>query len=211
MAFQNVIFPDLKMKHGAQKEVVMPISITGNGTREVRRKQNRFERFVWSIPARTLLEADKQAVYKFLNQVNFGLDSFLYKDPTMPELNGAIMTSRSGDTWYLNLPFDSTTAGTHPIMNPVMGGFTFKKNGIAVTGVTFGGLDTNGLPHITVPTSISTDTITVTGPVYMTARFDSTFSYTITAMAPSPLGATCAPATTMVEMGDIKIVEVFER
>ena len=211
MAFQNVIFPDLKMKHGTSKEIVMPVSVTGNGTRELRRKQNRFERFVWTIPARTLLEADKQAIYKFLNGVNYGLDSFLFRDPTMPELNGAIMTSRSGTTWFLNLPFDSTTAGTHPIMNPVMGGLTFKQNGVAVTGVTYGGLDSNGYPYITVPGSVITDVITVTGPVYMTARFDSTFNFSISAMAPSPLGASCAPATTMIELGDIKIVEVFER
>lgn len=210
MAFQNIIFPDLKLKHGIHKEIVMPVSITGNGNREVRRKQNRYERFVWSIPARTLLEADKQAIYKFLNQVNYGLDSFLYRDPTYPELNGAIMSYRSGTTWYLNIPFDSTTAGTHPIINPVMAGLTFKKNAVAVTGVTFA-VGTDGRPYIDVPASVSTDVITVTGPLYMTARFDSTFNFTIAAMIPSPLNASCAPNPSMVELGDFNIVEVFER
>lgn len=210
MAFQNVIFPTLKLKHGAYKEISDPVSITGNGTRELRRKQNRWERFIWTIPSRHLIEADKLAIHKFLRGVNMGLDSFLFQDPTCPELLNAPLKNRSTNTWYLNIPYDSTTPGTHPIMNPRMSGLVFKKNGVTVTA-TYSGVDTAGFPYVTITGSVPTDTITVTGSLYMTVRFNGTLGYTITAMEKSSLGGTCQVVPTVVQLADFQLVEVFER
>lgn len=209
MAFQNVIFPALKLKHGAYKEISDPVSITGNGTRELRRKQNRWERFIWSIPARHMIEADKVAIYKFLRGVNMGLDSFLFQDPTCPELNLAPLKNRSTNTWYLNIPYDSTTAGTHPIMNPVMGGLKFRKNGNTVTA-TFA-VDSAGFPYVTITGTVPTDVITVTGPLYMTVRFAGPLGYTIAAMEKSPLPGVCNVVPTVIQLADFQIIEVFER
>lgn len=210
MAFQNVTFPEIKLKHGISREIVVPVSVTGNGNRELRRKMYRHERFIYTIPARTLLEADKQAIYKFFNQVNYGLDSFMFKDPTI-EFNDSKLSFRSGTTWWLNLPFDSTTAGTHPVYNPKLADLWFKKNTVAVTGVTLSYDTTTGLPYVTVPGSVNTDTITVSGPVYITVRFNGTFTHTTVAMAPSTNGGTCNPVPVMVELGDISLIEVFEK
>lgn len=211
MAFLNSKFPTLKLKHGVAKEVVDPVSVTGNGAREVRRKQNRWERFVWSVPARNLIDSDKTAIHKFLRSTDMGLKSFLYQDPTFPELNLAPMTWRSSGTAYLNLPYDATTPGTHPIFNPVMGELVFRKNGNIVTA-TYNGLDSNGYPYVTITGGLLVgDTLTVTGPIYMTVRFASTLKYSITAMTPSPLGGTCNVVPSVVELGDFQLVEVFER
>lgn len=210
MAFVNSIFPVLKLKHGITKEIVDPVMITGNGTREIRRKQNKWERFVWSIPARQLLEADKQAITKFLRLTDMGLKSFLFQDPTYPEFNAAPLTNRSTNTWYLTLPYDATTAGTHPVFNPVIGGLVFKKNGVTVTA-TYTGIDgTTGLPYVTITGSVPADTVTVTGPTYSTVRFAGPLAYTITAMAKSPLGGTCNVVPTVVQLADFQLIEVFE-
>jgi len=210
MAFTNIIFPTLKLKHGVIKEIVDPVMITGNGAREVRRKQNKWERFVWTIPARYLLEADKTAITKFLRQTDMGLKSFLFQDPTYPEFNATPLTSRSTNTWYLTLPWDTTTAGTHPVFNPVMSGLVFKKNGVTVTA-TYTGIDgTNGLPYVTITGSVPADVITVTGPTYSTVRFAGPLRFSIAAMQKSPLGGTCNVVPTVVQLEDFQLIEVFE-
>ena len=48
------------------------------------------------------------------------------------------------------------------------------------------------------------------GPCYLTARLNSPLTWTISAMEKSPLGSTCSPTPTIVDMGDIEIIEVFE-
>lgn len=210
MAFQAVKFPNLKLKHGNVKEIIDPITVTGNGAREVRRKQNRWDRYSWTIPSRQLTDTDKLALLKFFRQVQSGLDSFLYQDPDFPEFNGHKLQSRSGSTWYLNVPYDLTTPGTHPILNPQMGELTFKRNGVtAVT--TYGGLDSNGFPYVTVTGSSASDTITVFGNVYMTARFDSTITTSITAMQKSTINNNCIVTPLVSAISDIKLIEVFER
>jgi hypothetical protein len=211
MAFLNSKFPTLKLKHGVTKEIVDPVSVTGNGAREVRRKQNRWERFVWTIPARNLPNADKDAIYKFLRSTDMGLKSFLYQDPTFPEFNATPLPFRSSGTAYLNLPLDATTAGTHPVFNPVMGELVFRKNGNVVTA-TYNGVDSNGYPYVTITGGLLvTDVLTVTGPIYMTVRFNSTLRYSISAMSPSPLGGTCNVVPSVVELSDFQLIEVFER
>ena len=76
---------------------------------------------------------------------------------------------------------------------------------------TFGGVDSFGFPYVTIIGSTPTDTITVTGPVYMTARFAGPLGFTITAMGKSPLGGTCNVVPTVIQLADFQIIEVFER
>lgn len=211
MAFQNVIFPTLKLKHGIVREVVDPVMVTGNGAREVRRKQNRWERFVWTIPSRNLAQSDIDAIYKFLNGVDKSLDSFLFQDPHFPEFNNSKLTNKATNQWYLNLPFDSSTAGTHPVMNPVLAGLSFKKNGVAHAVTPTFAVDANGFPVITIPSTSPSDVVTITGPVYMTVRFEGTLTTTIMAMQKSTLGGTCNVTPTVSSIGDFRLVEVWER
>lgn len=210
MAFSGLTFPTLKLKHGITKEMVDPISITGNGAREVRRKQNKTDRGVWSFPARAMSENDKQALVKFLQQTKMGLDSFYFQDPTYPEFNNAIMPNRSSATFWCKLPYDATTAGIHPIIRPVIAGLTFKKDGVPVVGVTWSTDSSNGQAYFNVPGANAGSIITVTGPCYFVARFAGTVSYTIAAMERSSLGGDCNVVPTAVQMNDFQIVEVFE-
>ena len=208
MSFVAVKFPSLKLKHGNSTSYVNPITVTGNGAREVRRKQYRWDRRIVNIPSRQLLETDIENLTKFYHTVEGGLKSFLYQDPTFPEFNGHPLSNRSGSTWYLNVPFNSTTPGTHPILNPQMGELTFKVNGSTVSA-TFG-IDTDGFPYVTLPGSSVGSSITVFGPIYLTMRFEGDISNTITAMQKSTLGGTCNVVPYAQSISDITLIEVFE-
>lgn len=207
MAFSNLTFPQLKLKHGISKQIIDPITITGNGAREVRRKQNKTDRGVWSFPARNIYEADKLTLVKFLQQTRMGADSFYFQDPTMPVLQDAVMASRSTNTFYYNVPFDAATPGNHPIIRPVNAGLTVKLNGTATTSYSFGA-GTDGLPYIQVTGATPSDTVTVSGAYYLVCRFAGTVQYTITAM--QKLDNNCTVTPTVVELGDFQIIEVFE-
>ena len=207
MAFSGLTFPQLKLKHGISKQIIDPISVTGNGAREVRRKQNKTDRGVWTFPARNIYEADKQALVKFLQQTRMGADSFYFQDPTMPVLVDAIMPARSANTRFFNVPFDATTPGTHPIIRPVNTGLTVKINGTTTTNYGFG-TGSDGLPFISVPAASGSDVITVSGPYYLVCRFSGTVQYSITAM--QKLDNNCTVTPTVVELADFQIVEVFE-
>lgn len=207
MAFSGLTFPQLKLKHGISKQIIDPISVTGNGAREVRRKQNKTDRGVWTFPARNISEADKQALVKFLQQTRMGADSFYFQDPTMPVLVDAKMSSRSTNTFYYNVPFDATTAGNHPIIRPVNVGLTVKLNGVTTTNYSFA-TGTDGLPYIQVTGATVSDTVTVSGPVYLIGRFSGTVQYSITAM--TKIDNNCTVAPTVVELADFQVVEVFE-
>ena len=208
MAFQAVTFPKMRLTHGMVKTVIDPMIITGNGVRELRRRQTRFDRFLWSFPARNLDQTDVDALYKFYVQVNRGLDSFRFQDPEFPEYNSSPLLHRSGTTWYLGIPDDATTGGRHPVFNPVMGSLSFTRNGSPVTP-TFS-ISSDGFPIVTITGSSGTDDIRVTGPVYMTARFESPLSFTIVATSKSALNDSCTPIPTMQLVGDVNLIEVFE-
>jgi len=209
MAFQNVTFPDIKLKHGISKSVLDPVVITGNGAREVRRRQNRWPRYTWTYPARVMQESDRAAISNFLATVHTAQDSFKLRDPVQPTITNGKLASRSGATWYLNVPISSSVAGTHPIMNPDMSALTFYKNGVP-TAATFGGLDADGLPYVTVTSTSPSDTVTISGDLYLTVRFQGDLAWTIAAMT-LPSGGDCTDvAPSVVELADFALVEVFE-
>jgi len=203
MAFQNVIMPQIKLMHGVTKQVIDPVLIVGNGNRETRRKQNRYERFIWSYPARSILDTSKQELHEFFRGVNMALDSFLFQDPDFPEFYNTELVHKTGSIWYLELP------NGHPVINPVMGGLVFKVNG-TTKAATFA-IDADGRPTVDVTDSSAITTVTVSGPVYMTVRLNSPIAWTLTAFDQSLSGANCAPAPYIVDLSDIELIEVFER
>lgn len=202
MAFQNVIMPKLKLVHGTSKQIVDPVVVIGNGVRETRRKQNRYERFVWNFPARSILNETKTELYGFFRGVNMALDSFLFQDPDFPEFTSTpLINQKSGDSWYFETPTG------HPIFNPDMTNLVFRVGGVVKTA-TFA-IDAAGRPVVTVADS-SLGGVTVTGPCYLAVRLGSPIAWSITAMEASPSGAQCTPTPTIVDLSDITLVEVFE-
>lgn len=202
MAFQNVIMPKLKLVHGASKQIVDPVTVIGNGARETRRKQNRYERFVWNFPTRSILNETKTELYSFFRGVNMALDSFLFQDPDFPEFTYTpLINQKSGDSWYFETPTG------HPIFNPDMANLVFRVGGVIKTA-TFA-IDANGRPVVTVADS-ALGGVTVTGPCYLAVRLGAPISWAITAMDKSVTGQTCTPTPSIVDLSDITLVEVFE-
>lgn len=213
MAFQNIKFPDIKLKHGISKTVLDPVVVTGNGAREVRRRTNKFERFVWSYPGRTMTEADKHAVYTFLRGVNMEQDSFLLRDPTQPSVvKGKLAYNGTPTYWVMAIPFSSTQAGTHPLFRPDLSTLVVYRNGVVEPGAMFDTsyLDTQGRPRLYVPGSVPTDNIQISCDVYLTVRLSGTLAWSIAAMT-KPAGSDCAGVTPIaVDLGDFSLIEVYE-
>lgn len=225
MAFQNIVMPKLKLIHGVTKQVVDPVTVIGNGSRETRRKQNRYERFVWRFPARSLLQESKQELYSFFKTTDAALDSFMFQDPDYPEfVNMPLISKVDGgsnptyvDCWYFDI-YDGTT-NPHPLFNhPDTSLITFM---IADTEVlSFGTVEyhaVSGRPFVrlldsyAISASNGNASPQLTGPCYITARLNSPLTWTISAMDKSPNGTTCTPTPVIVDMGDIELIEVFER
>lgn len=207
MSFQYKIFPELKLKHGVEKTINDPVSITSNGNREIRRRINAVERYSWNIPSRNLLQADMEAMVQFFSDMSSSVDSFLYRDPTQGRLtNQQLVPFTVGGITYFALYH----TGFHPVLNlsgsgqqnPYWHTFssnaTFSKNGVSQSPSNFivkmncdPVLDLGATnfqhPRTTVikaatGTWLETDVVTYTGLLYKTVRFDSMLSYRISAM-----------------------------
>jgi hypothetical protein len=237
MSFQYLTFPELRLKHGIEKSVNDPVSITSNGNREIRRRINAVERYSWNIPSRYLVQSDMEALVNFFGTVTSSVDSFLYRDPTMPEaVNLQLKPFTQGGVVY----FAMYHSGYHPILNFgnnssvnsiwnawQAGVVLFKKNGVALAPFDFTvkmncdpvldlGSTTFQHPRTTVikaasGTWLDTDIITYSGPLFKTVRFDSMVAYKIAVLEKSNLitGA-CEVVPTVSQMADIKLMEVFE-
>jgi archaellum component FlaF (FlaF/FlaG flagellin family) len=235
MSFQYLTFPELRLKHGIEKSINDPVSITSNGNREIRRRVNAVERYSWTIPARHLVQSDMNTIVDFFSTVTSSVDSFLYRDPTMPEaVNLLLKPFTVGGVVY----FAMYHSGYHPIMNlgsgfinPIwdasMTNVVVKKNGVALASNQFTvkmncdpvadlGSTTFQHPRTTVikdasGTWLDTDIITYSGPLFKTVRFDSMIAYKIAVLEKSNLitGA-CEVVPTVSQMADIKLMEVFE-
>lgn len=229
MSFTYTAFPELRLKHGVEKTINDPVSITTNGNREVRRKVNKQERYSWKIPSRNLYQEDMEEIVNFFVASQSSVNSFLYRDPTLPEL----VNQRFTPITISGAPvFALFHTGQHPVMNLGRTGnlpawdfalstIVIKRNGVVQT------VDTNfavlenydlslyGYPRtmVIVPTSTwsSTDVVTFSGPLYHTVRFDSMINYSITAMEKSNLlTGTCEVVPTISQLGDVSLIEVFE-
>lgn len=220
MAFTSIVMPKLKLVHGVNKQIVDPVFVTGNGTRETRRKQNRFERYVWNFPSRAITQESKMELYSFFQYVDGSLNSFMFQDPDLPEMYNTPLTQKPTepewvDHWYFEIPGAPNKPG-HPLFNhvDVTSQLTYKTNNIDVfegnTGIQY---HPNGRPMIWVPDSYALSNsapLLVSGPIYLTVRLNSALNWTLSAFEQSPFGAACSPAPYIVEMGDIQLVEVFE-
>lgn len=196
MAFQNIVFPNLKLIHGFKESVELPVSIVGNGNSEQRSARMRFDKFSWSYPSRLVLETDKQELYTFYKQVHGATDSFLFANPARANWNGESLESAGTTKWKFSLPnsFD------HPLFNadPAL---VVLKNGLPATWT----LEyLNGYPVLNVPGSNAADDVTVdSGIIYFAARFDGPMSWSMEALKVDN-------TSFIVNMSDIALTEVFE-
>jgi len=201
MAFQNELFPSVKLVHGVSKSILDPVAVVSNGNTEYRIKRNRYERYQWLIPSNNITDADKVIISGFLADKDYALDSFKFQDPDLPRLTDALLASYSGNQWLLNVPFDTNTAGTHRIFH-VSGTVTATINGTPVT-VILGGLSPEVNPVVVVVGSVPGDVVRFTGDVHFVVRLDSTIGWSIKAVDG-------VNVPTIVGYSELKLIEVFE-
>jgi len=200
MAFDNVIFPDYPMIHGVGKNIIDLVQTNSNGTYEYRVKRTGWERYIWNIPTQTMTVAQKETIKSFLVQRNHALNSFKFVDPDSPNLVDGIMSHSTGDYWNLNIPYDATTAGTHPIFNPTVGSLTVTVDGGADTIDAFD-LST-GVPRIQILGTTGAELVKVSGPYYLTVRLSTNLSYALFALDSNNEGIGYS-------VNNIELVEVF--
>ena len=200
MAFDNVVFPNYPTIHGVSKTITDPVNVSSNGTYEYRVKRTEWERYNWSIPTQTMTDEQKETIKSFLIQRNHALNSFKFVDPDATDLADAVMSHATGDWWYLNLPFDATTPGTHPIFNPTVGELSVTVDDVADTINAFD--VSTGVPRIQITGTTGTETVKVSGPIYFTVRLATNLSYAIFALDTNsnPLGHS---------VNGIELVEVY--
>lgn len=200
MAFENVTFPFVPLIHDQVREVIDPVSVSSNGTFEYRIRRARWESFIFRVPTQTMTDPQKETVRTFLSKRRAGLNSFKYTDPAYKEFISALLSFNSTTFWNLNLPFDTSTAGTaHPVFK--VGTLTATKNGSPAT--VLGTSIIAGQPVVQISGSISTDIIKVSGPIFFVVRLDSNFNEALTALQ-------CSDNRPFVHtVGEIRLVEVF--
>ena len=181
MSIDNVLFTNPKLIHGISKSSEIPTRVVGNGNTEYRMRTNAFERFIWEWPSATMTTEQIRELYKFWNQRDGGLRGFKFQDPDYPNFVNAKLSSAGGSKWYLRIPFDSDTPGTHRVFNLTLGSTTCTKNGTPAT-IASAQVESTGEPTITVTGSISTDTIRISGPCYLSVRFDGSISWSISSL-----------------------------
>lgn len=207
MAFHDVVFPQLACKGITRSEDVIMETI-GNGTTEARHTPVEWGRFTWNISSVGQHADVIRAANSFIRRRHYRVNSFKFKDPVYPELDEDVLGHYSGTRWKLYLSeYDETgnkVAGVHPIFHPDMSNLTIKRNGSPTSG-TFSVID--GEPILTIPGSISTDTITVSGPYWLSVRLASVWSWTTVTLTDEGYTDVGPHA---VRTGDIVLQEVFE-
>lgn len=81
MAYQNILFPNPKLIHGLQKEVLKQTKIVSNGNTEYRISKNANFRQRWTWPARAMSQSDINAILSFADTVDMAKDSFNFYCP----------------------------------------------------------------------------------------------------------------------------------
>ena len=202
MAVDNVIFPNPKLIHSMKKSSAIPVNIVSNGNTEYRIRTNAFERFSWEWPSSTMTDSQIRTLYQFWVQRGGGLNSFKFQDPDYPNFVDGRLGSAGTTTWFLRVPFDSTTPGQHRVFNLDLANTTCKKNGTTAT-ISSASINANGEPIITVAGSSPSDVIAISGPIYFTARFDSSVEWVLEALDFDNL-------PVISTYSNIKLIEVFE-
>lgn len=174
MAFQNIVFPELKLIHGMSRTRSDRTVVFGNGYNEFRIRRGNIDPLDWSFPGRNMLAADAKTLIDFYNTVNGTLDSFKFKDPSDYKWTLFELEHHSGTAWTLK-----SNSGSYIYL--LNGAINIFLNTVGI-GSTSTVTVINGKPTINVPGSISTDTVQVTGQFYYGARFNSTLSYEVAAL-----------------------------
>mgnify|MGYP000638604153 CR=1 FL=1 len=201
MAFQNELFPSVKLVHGVAKSILDPVAIVSNGNTEYRIKRNRYERYQWLIPSNNITDEDKVTISGFLADKDYALDSFKFQDPDLPRLDNAKLGYDNASDWFFNIPYDENTPGKHRV---------FHSDNLVVTvdggPAPFGwSLATNssGNPVIHITSVFDGSDVRVTGDIYFVVRLDSTIGWSIKAVDG-------VNEPTIVGYSELKLIEVFE-
>lgn len=220
----EVNFPELRLKHGIQKSVIDPISITGNGAREVRRRINSSDRFMWTLPARLLLEEDKAAIYEFVyNSLSAPQDSFYFRDPTYPSFSG-LMRTRGSPTalnkWFtVPTTFLTLTTGRHTMWSAasttIRNQFKYYRTDtnaeIFPTAISYD--STTGAPYATFSASDVVGPnyrVRFEGPLYFPVRLNGSLQWSIETMIKDG-DDPCDVVPQIIQMNDFQLIEVFEK
>ena len=81
MAFQNITFPNPRLIHGLQKEILKQTKIVTNGNTEFRISKQENFRQRWTWVSRVMLQSDIDAIISFAESVDMALDSFNFYCP----------------------------------------------------------------------------------------------------------------------------------
>ena len=196
MAFQNIVFPELKLVHGMSKvKADSSTSVFGNGYREYRVKRGNVNPIRWSFPGRALVKSDAQTLIDFYNTVDGISDSFKFKDPDDNKWALFQLEHLSTTLWTVK-----SNTGSH--IFHLDGSVAVYLNDVfhsSITSVT----TSNGIPVINIAGTSSGDKIELTGSFYYAARFDSGISYDLAALNNNN-------ETTAVLLGDVSLKEVPE-
>jgi len=219
MAYENVVFPfnynissniEVPMIHGMVKTIIDPVTIVSNGSYEARTKKQAWERYKWTIPTQTMMNAQKEEVKSFLIQRSHSLNSFKFVDPDAPVWAGTKLAHHSSTYWEVNLPYNTIQGGspaeepgTHPVFNHNAGQCNMTRNGSPA------GADgsiiyiVDGVPCVKILGSSPSDEVIITsGPIYFTVRLNSTLSYALEALDTDN-------NTVGVNHSAIELIEVF--
>ena len=178
--FHDVVMPEFACKDILRVEDV-PIEITSNGTIEDRSTPVRWGGFKWTIKSIGNDSVTMNILTSFFRQRHYRQYSFKYRDPAYPELDNEVLGHYSGTGWKLYLSdydTDGVTkiAGSHPVFLPDMPNIDVTVNGSPDSG-TFSVID--GEPILTIPGSISTDEVKVSGPYWLAARLSGSWGWTV--------------------------------
>lgn len=213
---------EMRLKHGVTVELIDPVIITGNGGREVRRRVQRWPRFIWTFQPRVIPMSEYQYIRNAL--AAYSTSSFRLQDPTMGYFRETQLTAynNTNGKWVMEVDLDGGSS-RHPYFNPTISELKIRKNGavIANTGVTM--TTEGGVPVINIPSTVTTDTIKVVGTFYPTVRFEGTLTATTVAMQSAQWRETSVPASTppvtgcnsmeatYVALEEFKVIEVWEQ
>ena len=213
---------ELRLKHGTTVELIDPIIVTGNGGREIRRRVQKWPRFLWTFPSRVVPMSEFQEIRNALS--SYATSSFRLQDPTMGTFRETrlVAYNNTNGKWVLSVDLDGGSS-RHPYFNPTISELKVRKNGVLMvtTGITM--TTEGGYPVMNIPGTVTSDNITVVGPFYPTVRFEGTLAATTVAMRKAQWRETTTPPTTpttsgcnamegwYVQLEEFKLIEVWEQ
>lgn len=195
MAFVNSTFPNLKLIHGLQREMILPTTVVTNGSAEYRINRLQNYRLRWTWPSRMMKAEDRKALALFFSDTALGsLNSFKFKDPDVNTWSSTpLVYSGSSNRFFLRTGIDN-----HPVFH--LDADVVVRSG--ATPVSFTKTVVNGIPYVTVPGY--TSGLTISGTFYFAARFDQTN------LGWASMALNSSNQSIGDQMDDVVLTEVFE-